>query len=89
LIDDRDADYAHLDAASILTDRCWCNGIVLGERTTDFGALDIGNLATRVLVNGHSNDHGTGSALKTQFPKSGDSISYQIAGLGDVSVRVM
>lgn len=123
LIDDRDADYAHLDAASILTDRCWCNGIVLGERTTDFGALDIGNLATRVLVNGQSNDHGntrdalghplnsvafvanhlaqygkqlkagevimTGSALKTQFPKSGDTISYQVAGLGDVSVRVM
>lgn len=123
LIDDRDADYAHLDAASILTDRCWCHGIVLGERTTNLGSLDIGNLATRVLVNGQSNDHGntrdalghplnsvafvanhlaqygkqlmagelimTGSALKTQFPKSGDSISYQIAGLGDVSVRVM
>lgn len=123
LIDDRDADYAHLDAASILTDRCWCNGIVLGEKTTDLRSLDIGNLATRVLVNGQSNDHGntrdalghplnsvafvanhlaqygkqlkagevimTGSALKTQFPKSGDSISYQIAGLGDVSVRVM
>lgn len=123
LIDDRDADYAHLDAASILTDRCWCHGIVLGERTTNLGSLDIGNLATRVLVNGQSNDHGntrdalghplnsvafvanhlaqygkqlmagelimTGSALKTQFPKSGDRISYQIAGLGDVSVRVM
>lgn len=123
LIDDRDADYAHLDAASILTDRCWCNGIVLGERTSDLSALDIGNLATRVIVNGQSNDHGntrdalghplnsvafvanhlakygkqikagevimTGSALKTQFPKSGDTIIYQIAGLGDVSVRVM
>lgn len=123
LIDDRDADYAYLDAASILTDRCWCNGIVLGERTTDLGSLDIGNLASRVMVNGQSNDHGntrdalghplnsvafvanhlahygkqlkagevimTGSALKTQFPKSGDSISYQIAGLGDVNVRVM
>lgn len=123
LIDDRDADYAHLDAASILTDRCWCNGIVLGEPTTNLSSLDIGNLATRVMVNGQSNDHGntrealghplnsvafvanhlssygkqlkagevimTGSALKTQFPKSGDSISYQIAGLGDVNVRVM
>jgi len=122
LIDDRDADYAHLDAASILTDRCWCNGIVLGEKTTDLSGLDIGNLATRVLVNDQSNDHGntrdalghplnsvafvanhlaqygkqlkanevvmTGSALKTQFPKSGDTITYQVSGLGDVSVRV-
>lgn len=123
LIDDRDADYAHLDAASILTDRCWCNGIVLGDRITDLSLLDIGNLATRVLLNGQSNDHGntrdalghplnsgafvanhlasngkqlkagevimTGSALKTQFPKSGDEIIYQIAGLGDVTARVM
>ena len=123
LIDDRNADYAHLDAASILTDRCWCNGIVLGERITDFGTHDIGNLTTRVLLNDQSNDHGntrdalghplnsvafvanhlaqygtqlkagevimTGSALKTQFPKSGDTITYQVAGLGDVSVRVM
>ena len=122
LIDDRDADYAHLDAASILTDRCWCNGIVLGKRTTDLSGFDIGNLATRVIVNGQSNDHGntrdalghplnsvafvanhlnqydkqlkagevimTGSALKTQFPKSGDAISYQVASLGEVSVRV-
>jgi len=123
LIDDRDADYAHLDAASILTDRCWCNGIVLGERTENLGAIDFGNLATRVLLNGQSNDHGntrdalghplnsvafvanhlasygkqlkadelimTGSALKTQFPKSKDEIIYQISGLGDVTVRVM
>lgn len=123
LIDDRNADYTHLDAASILTDRCWCNGIVLGEKTTDLSGLEIGNLATRVLINNQSNDQGntrdalghplnsvafvanhlgldgkqlkagevvmTGSALKTQFPKSGDSITYQISGLGDVSVRVM
>ncbi len=122
LIDDRNADYAHLDAASILTDRRWCNGVVLGERITDLSTLDIGNLSTRVIVNGDSNDHGntcdalghplnsvvfvanhlaqyckqlkageiimTGSALKTQFPKPGDTITYQIAALGDVSVRV-
>jgi 2-keto-4-pentenoate hydratase len=122
LIDDRDADYAHLDAASILTDRCWCNGIVLGEAIKDWKALDVGNLASAVVVNGNTNDEGntrdalghplnsvafvanhlaqhdqqlkagevimTGSALKTQFPKSGDTIIYQISGLGDVSVRV-
>lgn len=122
LIDDRDADYTHLDAASILTDRCWCNGIVLGEPVAFTSALDIGNLSSQVIVNDEINDKGntrdalghplnsvafvanhlgasgkqlkagdvimTGSALKTQFPKSGDKIIYKIEGLGDVSVRV-
>lgn len=64
LIDDRNADYAHLDAASILTDRCWCNGIVLGDRHENWRELDIGNLAGEVVVNGEVNDRGnTGAAL--------------------------
>ncbi|MEO1143805.1 MAG: fumarylacetoacetate hydrolase family protein [Pseudomonadota bacterium] len=64
LIDDRDADYAHLDAASILTDRCWCNGIVLGDRIEDWRKLEIGNLSGEVVVNGTVNDRGnTGAAL--------------------------
>lgn len=122
LIDDRDADYSHLDAASILTDRCWCNGIVLGEHMSYVHSFDIGNLSTQVIVNGDVNDEGntrdalghplnsvafvanhlalygkqlkagevimTGSALKTQFPKSGDEIHYHIEGLGEVSVSV-
>jgi 2-keto-4-pentenoate hydratase len=58
LIDDRDADYNHLDAASILTDRCWCNGIVLGNKVSDWQSLDIGNLASKVLLNGDVNDEG-------------------------------
>lgn len=123
LIDDRDADYNHLDAASILTDRCWCNGIVLGDKITEWQALDFGNLASRVLLNGEVNDNGntrdalghplnsvafvanhlglygktlkagevvmTGSALKTQFPNSGDTIIYAVEGLGDVKASVM
>lgn len=123
LIDDRNADYDHLDAASILTDRCWCNGIVLGVKIADWQSLDVGNLASQVLVNGKINDEGntrdalghplnsvafvanhlaqygktlkagevvmTGSALKTQFPSSGDTIIYRIEGLGDVTARVM
>ena len=31
----------------------------------------------------------TGSALKTQFPKAGDSCSYIIEELGDVSVKTV
>jgi len=122
LIDDRNADYSHLDAASILTDRCWCNGIVLGSHVSGWRAMDMGNLSTEVSVNGTINDRGntgnvlghplnsvafvanhlgrygrqlkagevvmTGSALRTQFPKSGDAITYHVTGLGEVSVRV-
>ena len=30
----------------------------------------------------------TGSALKTEFPKPGDRVTYRIEGLGETSVRV-
>ncbi len=64
LIDDRDADYAHLDAISLLTDRCWCSGIVLGDRVDDWHHLDIGNLKSHVTWNGVTDETGhTGDAL--------------------------
>jgi len=58
LIEDRCADYSKLDAVSILTDRCWCNGIVLGERITDWKNLDLGNAKSKVSLNGVINDEG-------------------------------
>lgn len=58
LIDDRDADYAHLDAMSILCDRCWCNGVVLGDRVMDWQSLDIGNLEVEVVWNGVADEKG-------------------------------
>ena len=58
LIDDRDADYAHLDGISILCDRCWCNGIVLGEATTDIDHLDFANLQSEVEWNGDVDEQG-------------------------------
>ncbi|MEO0329372.1 MAG: fumarylacetoacetate hydrolase family protein [Pseudomonadota bacterium] len=122
LIDDRDADYAHLDAMSILCDRCWCNGIVLGKRIENWRNIDLGNAKTRILWNGVEDETGntgaalghplnsaafvanhlakssqslkagevimTGSALKTRFPNSGDTVTYRIDGLGDVSAHV-
>jgi len=64
LIDDRDADYAHLDAASILCNRCWCGGIVLGPKTEDWRHLDLGNLESEVIWNGNADEKGnTGAAL--------------------------
>ncbi|MEM7216563.1 MAG: fumarylacetoacetate hydrolase family protein [Pseudomonadota bacterium] len=122
LIDDRDADYAHLDAMSILCDRCWCNGIVLGEMVHDWQSLDVGNLQSEVIWNGVADETGntgaalghplnsvafvanhlqsngkqlkageivmTGSALKTRFPVTGDSIVYRVDGLGEVVASV-
>lgn len=122
MIDDRDADYAHLDAISLLADRCWCSGVVLGTRTEDWQHLDIGNLFSEVVWNGIADEKGhtgdalghplnsvafvanhlslrgqqlkageivmTGSALKTRFPKPGESAIYRVEGLGEVSMRV-
>ena len=122
LIDDRNADYAHLDAISILCDRCWCNGIVLGERTSNWQDFDVGDLKTEVVWNGIADETGytgavlghplnsvafvanhlivggeslkageiimTGSALKTRFAKPGDTASYRVAGLGEVTAHV-
>lgn len=123
LIDDRDADYSDLDAKSILTDKCWCGGIVLGKPLEDWQKIDLGNLESTVTWNEKDNDHGntgnalghplnglawianhlakrggalkageiimTGSALKTQFPKAGDSCTYTIMGLGEVTVKTI
>ncbi len=120
LIEDRAADYSQLDAFSILADRCWCAGTVLGEPITAWSDLDLSACSVQMVCNGevleqattgeamghpfnglawvanYLNSVGrtlkkdevviTGSALKTYFGKPGDTISYQIAGLGEVSV---
>ena len=52
LIDDRDADYGDLDAASILADRCWCAGVVLGPRVEDWRALDLAAAPVALSWNG-------------------------------------
>ncbi|WP_282606365.1 2-keto-4-pentenoate hydratase [Pelagibius sp. Alg239-R121] len=64
LIEDRNADYSDLDAASILTDRCWCGGVVLGEPVTDWRDLDLTNAVGELSWNGETIDRGvTGDAL--------------------------
>jgi len=52
VIDDRDADYAHLEASSIAAENSWNKGIVLGEAASakDFG--DLRGLPGHLLVNG-------------------------------------
>lgn len=41
LVEDRASDYAKLDAISLVADNCWCGGIVLGQATGDWRALDL------------------------------------------------
>ncbi len=64
IIEDRDADYGDLDARSILADRCWCGGVVLGEPIDNWRHIDLGNLAGTISWNGELLDSGnTGNAL--------------------------
>lgn len=52
VIDDRDADYAHLEASSIAAENSWNQGIVLGAATSPAAFGDLRGLPGRLLVNG-------------------------------------
>lgn len=52
VIDDRDADYAHLEASSIAAENSWNQGIVLGEAASASVFGDLRGLPGRLLVNG-------------------------------------
>jgi 2-keto-4-pentenoate hydratase len=68
LIEDRNADYADLDAASILTDKCWCGGVVLGPETADWQGLDLAAVPVELSWNGEIVDRGvTGAAMGHPF----------------------
>lgn len=68
LIEDRGADYGDLDAASILTDKCWCGGVVLGPEVADWQRLDLEATPVELLWNGAVVDQGvTGAAMGHPF----------------------
>ncbi len=68
LIEDRNADYADLDAASILTDKCWCGGVVLGPEVADWQGLDLETTPVELIWNGAVVDQGvTGAAMGHPF----------------------
>lgn len=52
VIDDRDADYDHLEASSIAAENSWNRGIVLGEAASPSAFGDLRGLPGRLLVNG-------------------------------------
>ncbi len=51
LVEDRGADYADLDVLSCIMDNGWCGGIVLGERRTDWQALDLAATPASLTLN--------------------------------------
>lgn len=58
LIDDRGADYAHLDAFTLVADNAWNEGVVLGEPRPAH-TLNLGALAGALWVDGRLVDHGS------------------------------
>jgi 2-keto-4-pentenoate hydratase len=71
LIEDRHADYGDLDAESILTDRCWCAGVVLGAPVTAWRTLDLATTPVELAWNGEMVDRGV----------TGDSMGHPLEGL--------
>ena len=68
LIEDRAADYSQLDAYSILADRCWCAGAVLGEPVSDWNGLDLSACLVQMICNGEVVDEAsTGEAMGHPF----------------------
>jgi 2-keto-4-pentenoate hydratase len=57
LIDDRGADYAHLDAFTLVADNSWNAGVVLAAGS-DAGGLDLSALEGRLLVDDRLVDRG-------------------------------
>jgi 2-keto-4-pentenoate hydratase len=63
LIEDRGADYGDLDAFSILTDKCWCGGAVLGPEVADWRRVDLAAAPVELAWNGEVVDRGTTGAV--------------------------
>lgn len=61
VIDDREADYAHLEASSIAAENSWNKGIVLGEALSPAAFGDLRGLEGRLLINGEQVATGSSS----------------------------
>lgn len=61
VVDDRDADYAHLEASSIAAENSWNQGIVLGEAMSPSTFGDLCGLDGRLLIDGEQVATGSSS----------------------------
>jgi 2-keto-4-pentenoate hydratase len=75
VIEDRNADYGDLDAASILTDRCWCAGVVHGDWVERWRDLNLATLPVALTWNDEVIDRGV----------TGDSMDHPFEGLAWVA----
>ncbi|MCB1741553.1 MAG: fumarylacetoacetate hydrolase family protein [Gammaproteobacteria bacterium] len=51
LVEDRNADYQHIDAFSLVADNCWNGGNVLGAAVSDLRAVDLVDGVTELFIN--------------------------------------
>lgn len=63
LIEDRDADYGNLDAATLVADNAWCGGIVLGVPSTAWKSMDLATTPVALSYNGDGETAVTGAAM--------------------------
>lgn len=121
MVEDRAADYGNLDVESLIADNAWSSGVVLGEVTGDWRALDLSATPVTLTYNGEveTADTGaalgnplnalawlanlmvglgrplqagmivmTGSSMKTRFGEPGDTMRYEVEGLGEVALEI-
>jgi 2-keto-4-pentenoate hydratase len=60
MIEDRNADYAHLDAIGIVADNCWNAGIVLGAFRPLASLPDLGSIGGGLTFDGAPQGEGRG-----------------------------
>jgi 2-keto-4-pentenoate hydratase len=65
VIDDRDADYTHLEASSIAAENSWNKGIVLGAPASPSSFGDLRELEGQLIVNGEPAGTGSSSDVVT------------------------
>lgn len=63
LIEDRDADYANLDACSMVADNAWSGGVILGRETSEWQHLDLIATPVTLTLNGKTETAVTGAAM--------------------------
>lgn len=57
LIEDRAANYAAIDALTLVCDNAWCGGVVLGEPVPNWRALDLHALPATLRQSGQEDEH--------------------------------
>ncbi len=68
LVEDRNADYADLNAFDLIAENSWNAGVVLGSAQPDWQQLDLVNGRTQLITNGDVAGEGrTGDALGHPF----------------------